>query len=99
MSASCQKLVARAAVLTRRERLDTAAFELPSVRRGTTPDPEGAERQQIEEAPGAARGRLAQPMTVTRFGHVPADRISVAECQATAILQCPFGREFATAAS
>jgi transcriptional regulator with GAF, ATPase, and Fis domain len=54
-----QNLVERAVILARRERLESADFELPSLDQASAPASQASERGQIEEALRAARGRVS----------------------------------------
>ena len=54
-----QNIVERAIILSRGEVLDSADFELPGLVAATPPMSEAAERQQIEDALRASRGRIS----------------------------------------
>jgi len=54
-----QNIVERAIILSRGEVLGEAEFELPGQRTATGPLPEPAERQRIEDALSASRGRVS----------------------------------------
>jgi DNA-binding NtrC family response regulator len=54
-----QNIVERAIIVSRGEVLGSADFELPSLRTATGPVSDGAERQRIEDALRASRGRVS----------------------------------------
>jgi len=54
-----QNIVERAIILSRGEVLGSADFELPSLKTATAPVSDAAERQQIEDALRASRGRVS----------------------------------------
>jgi len=54
-----QNIVERAIILSRGEVLDSAHFELPGLEAAPSPISEAAERQQIEDALRASRGRIS----------------------------------------